>query len=330
MTDQQPGGADEAAGAPDGHAPDAHARVAVLAPSPLLTVTIEPSSGRGPEVHVHAGGQGVWVARMIRRLGGHATLCGVFGGEEGEVARHLAQREGIDIRAVEAASPNGSYVHDRRGGSRRVVVEVQSPPLNRHDLDDLYGIALTTGLEAGVCVLTGPMPHDLLPGDFYRRLTEDLTTNGARVVADLSAEALRSAVDGGLQAMKAAVHEFVDAGFASDDSEDSVVKGMRGLHQSGVGLVVVSRGDDALLAASEDGVHVVDFPQLEPQDTHGSGDSITAGIALGLAAGWGTERSLRMGTAAGTLNITRRGLGTGRRPDIDVLAGRTRVRPHEP
>ena len=42
-------------------------RVCVFAPAPLLTVTIEqPSSDRGDgEVHLHPGGQGFWIARLL-------------------------------------------------------------------------------------------------------------------------------------------------------------------------------------------------------------------------------------------------------------------------
>jgi 1-phosphofructokinase len=43
-------------------------RIAVFAPSPLLTITIEPGVDR-PEVHLHAGGQGFWVARLAATLG---------------------------------------------------------------------------------------------------------------------------------------------------------------------------------------------------------------------------------------------------------------------
>ena len=43
--------------------------VVVLAPSPLLTVTIEDRAGE-PDIHVHAGGQGVWQARMLSSLRG--------------------------------------------------------------------------------------------------------------------------------------------------------------------------------------------------------------------------------------------------------------------
>ena len=49
-------------------------RLAVFAPSPVLTVTIEAGPDR-PEVHLHPGGQGFWVARMAANLGAEVVLC---------------------------------------------------------------------------------------------------------------------------------------------------------------------------------------------------------------------------------------------------------------
>lgn len=57
--------------------------IAVFSPTPLLTVTIEARSDGGPELHVHAGGQGFWVARMIARLGEPVALCAPFGEDAG-------------------------------------------------------------------------------------------------------------------------------------------------------------------------------------------------------------------------------------------------------
>jgi 1-phosphofructokinase len=39
--------------------------VTIFAPSPTLTVTVEEHDGE-PDVHVHAGGQGVWQASASR------------------------------------------------------------------------------------------------------------------------------------------------------------------------------------------------------------------------------------------------------------------------
>jgi fructose-1-phosphate kinase PfkB-like protein len=59
------------------------------------------------------------------------------------------------------------------------------------------------------------------------------------------------------------------------------------------------------------------------------GGSLTAGIAAGLARGADMEDALRLGAAAGALNVTRRGLGTGSRHDIENMARLIQVHPLE-
>ena len=53
-------------------------RVAVFAPHPLLSITVERRGG-GDDVHLHPGGQGVWVSRMAAELGADPVLCGFAG-----------------------------------------------------------------------------------------------------------------------------------------------------------------------------------------------------------------------------------------------------------
>src|SRR5437868_4058290 len=121
-------------------------RAFVFAPDPLLTVTVE-AGGEGDEIHLHAGGQGFWVAQMIANLGVDVLLCGPFGGESGRVVRSLVEKGGITVRSIATAGSNGAYVHDRRGGARLTVAETPPDPLGRHELDDLYGASLVAGLE---------------------------------------------------------------------------------------------------------------------------------------------------------------------------------------
>ena len=117
----------------------------IFAPSPILTVTIEPGSPT-EEVHFHAGGQGVWVARMAAGLGAQVSLCTSLGGESGEVLRALLAEGGIEVLATPMSHANAAYVHDRRGGERQVIVESSSPVLERHELDDFFGATITSGL----------------------------------------------------------------------------------------------------------------------------------------------------------------------------------------
>ncbi len=51
--------------------------VSVFAPALLLGVIVEAGrDGAGPEIHLHPGGQGFWVARMLVRLGEELVCSG--------------------------------------------------------------------------------------------------------------------------------------------------------------------------------------------------------------------------------------------------------------
>lgn len=232
-------------------------RVMVFASAPILTVTIEQQTS-GAELHVHPGGQGVWQARMIAALGVPVTLCAALGGETGDVlARQLEAEDGIDLRTVPRASGSGWYVHDRREGNRAEIAEHLGTPLDRHDRDELYTLALTEGLRSPVAVLSGPQRPEVVDADVYRRLAADLTANGVRVVADLSGDHLSVVIEGGIAFVKVSHEQLIDDGRAADDSVP--------------------------------------------------------------------EEAVRMGAAAGALNITRHGLGTGRAEAVQELYGRVRL-----
>ena len=54
---------------------------------------------------------------------------------------------------------------------------------------------------------------------------------------------------------------------------------------------------------------------------------MTAGLVVGCARGLALEAVLRLATAAGTLNMMRHGLGSGRRDSIEAIASRIEIRP---
>jgi 1-phosphofructokinase len=301
--------------------------VCVFSPSPLFTITIEAGPDDEPEVHFHAGGQGFWIARMVNRLGARALLCAPLGGESGVVLRTLIEQEGIALKAIPVRGWNGGYVHDRRAGERQTLAEMPCARLSRHELDDLYDTVLVAGLDAGVAVLTGPAEPRVLPAETYQRLARDLAGNGASVVADLSGEVLR-AVSGGIEFLKVSHIDFIDARYAQDESHQSLAKAARHLKEaSGAANVIVSRAEQPALALVEGRLLEVIAPNFQALDHRGAGDSMTAGLAVGCAKGLDPEATLRLAAAAGALNVTRHGLGTGRWDSIEVVAERIDVRP---
>lgn len=299
--------------------------VAVFAPSPILTVTIE-DGPEGGEVHLHAGGQGFWVARMAATLGARVALCVPLGGESGDVLRALLDEEGIDVLAVRTGGANAAYVHDRRSGERRRLIETNSPGLRRHELDELYGVAATAGLAADATLLTGPRHEHVLPAETYTRLAADLRANGRRVLADLAGEPQRAALRGGLDMLKLSGEELCGEGLAPSSELEDAVPALTQLREDGADAVLLSRGPEPALALVGERLLEVAGPRFTEVDAHGAGDSMFAALGVGLARGLALEQSLRLAVAAGSLNVTRHGLGSGHVKEIERLLDQVQVR----
>jgi 1-phosphofructokinase len=70
-------------------------------------------------------------------------------------------------------------------------------------------------------------------------------------------------------------------------------------------------------------------PVFAPVNHRGTGDSMFAATGVGLGRGMSMIEALRLGMAAGALNATRRGLGSGTREEVGRLAAHITVRPRD-
>lgn len=300
--------------------------VVIFAPSPVLTVTVEDVEGTA-DIHLHAGGQGVWQARMLKTLGTEVTMCAVFSGETGSVLQHLIEDEGVMLLSVAGEGSSGAYIHDRRSGERDVVAESAGHRLTRHELDELYGLTLQAGMKARTVILSGTGREDSVPPDTYRRLTADLRTAGCTVIADLAGDRLKGTLEGKPSVVKMSDSEVVDSGRAEESETGQLVEAMHALNREGAETVIITRAHEPSLLLHDGEVSEIHVPQFETVETSGAGDSLTAGIAAVLADGGTLHDAVIMGTAAGAHNVTRHGLGSGEASVIHEVAKLVKIVP---
>ena len=224
--------------------------IPVLAPAVHLSITIE--AGAGDEIHLHAGGQGVWVARMLRRLGHGPIICAPVGGEIGRAFVGLTAEWDLQVRPVKTSRETSAYVLDRRTGPQEVARSAHVG-LGRHEADELYNQFLQLALGAGRCVVTGPEGDEPYMVDLFRRLGADLDAADVDVVADLHGPELDGYLDGGpLRILKVSAGDLVKDGLITENDRDDegTLRGIcKKLRDRGAAAVVVSRGGAAHLSS---------------------------------------------------------------------------------
>jgi 1-phosphofructokinase len=301
--------------------------IAVLEPAPTMMIAVQPEEGDGREkVYLHAGGQGFWVARMAAELGARPRVCAPVGGRSGALLPELMRLDGVEVVPVACHRSSAVWISTGRDGEPATVGETDPPPLDRHEVDELYNATLAAGLATGLAVLTGPPRPGILPVDVYRRLAADLSANGARVVADVAMEALEAALAGGIDVLKVSDEDLLQAGRLRERSLEGVLEAVADLRALGAGAVVVSRAADPVVVDTGGEVLEIVPPTLEELNQRGAGDAMTGALAAGLARGMPLRDAVPLAVAAGTLNVTRQGLGTGQRRAIEELASVVRLR----
>ena len=303
-------------------------KVAVFGPNPMLSITIEAlTADGGDDIHLHAAGQGVWVARMAAELGAEAALCGFIGGESGDVLRPLLEQMPVHLSLVETAEATGSYIQDRRSGERVPLAQSAAMPASRHEVDDLFSVACAAALDADVLAVCGPYPDNALPLEIYGKLVADVGANGTPSLVDLSPPRLDSALEGKPELVK--INDWQLASYISDSVEGEARLRAAGerLLEAGAGTAIVTRAEEPALVLRGEEAWTLIPPRFERGAREGCGDSMMGALAACMAQGLCWEETLRIGAAAGAANFLRNGLGSADRTTVEKLARRVELRP---
>jgi 1-phosphofructokinase len=301
-------------------------RVAIFSPDPLLSVTIEARTG-ADDLHLHAAGQGAWVAKMVVELGAGPVLCSFLGGETGTMLRPLLERIPAELRVAATAGANGSYVVDRRGGEREMLAAAFRPPPQRHEIDDLVSATVAAAMSSQLLVLCNPYPTEGLPDEVYETLAADTRAAGIPIAVDLSSPRLERTLPFEPELVKLNDWELAQYVCGPVDGP-LLLEAARRLREAGARSVVVTRAEAPSLVLPRSGEPFEIVPPSFPVGhREGCGDTMMGAIAAARARGWPWREALVLGAAAGSANFLRHGLGTGKRAAVEELAKRIVVRP---
>ena len=253
---------------------------------------------------VLASGKGLNVARVARELGAPVMVLGVIGTDEnGQAILRGARAHGISMRAVRVRGPSRVCTLIIDPGKTETVINEAGPARGAGVLAKLLSV-LRSGLRrARVLVLAGSLPA-VLPEDFYARAIRLARVAGVRTVLDAAGAPLRRGLVARPDFVKVNQAEIADAIGGELDSDDAVFAAAKTLQAQTGGQVLVTLGDAGAALITADGAWHLRPPTVTRVSAIGAGDSLTAGLVVGLLRGQSVLDAARAGVAAAACDVT--------------------------
>lgn len=265
------------------------------------------------------GGGGINVARVTHALGVDALAVFPAGGAAGELIGHLLRQEGVGYSAIpiRGFTRESLNVAERKSGQQYRFI-LPGPEIGSLDQQHCLDALEAAAANADYIVASGSLPPGV-PEDFYARVGEIAKRLGRRLVLDTSGPALRHAGTGVhlLKPSLAEVEGLLDHPIQGEREEEQAAREL--VEQGRCEVAVVSLGMRGALLASKQGVERLPAVQVASKTAVGAGDSMLAGILVGLIRGLGLREATRYGIAAGAAALLAAGTQLCRPEDVERL-----------
>ncbi len=287
-----------------------------MAERPIVTLTLNPALDISSSVEFvtpsdklrcqspvfEPGGGGINVSRVCQRLGESTLAVVPLGGPTGSRIADLLAAERIETTVIEIGDETRqsfSIIEDATGHQYRFVLP--GPTMAADEVASALSSVVAAARGAACVVVSGSLP-DGVDHDFVIDLVAAI--EDTPVIVDTSGPALVAALQSGAHMVKPSARELsyvVGRTLLTEaDIEDAAVEVKA---RSKVDVLVASIGAGGAIAIDDTGTMRLRAPTVQVRSTVGAGDSMVAGLAVGVSRRCELIDSAALGVAAGTAAV---------------------------
>jgi len=269
------------------------------------------------------GGKGVHVALAIAELGEEVSLLGFWGGTEGEwITQQCTSKYRIQCY--------GPYVNS---SSRRCITLKTNNEFDETELLGVGPIISTTDFnsylntyklllkETDLIVFSGSWPKGV-GDDSYAQFAKIATSKKIPVFVDASGEQLKNVLNENIYGIHINTSESKELNDINDPVEQT-----KSLSEK-VNISAITAGKDGLYLAVNKEVLHGNVKIDKVISAVGSGDCLTAGIAVAIKNNYSNEDTIKLGVACGAANCLREDLGMLYKKDVNKLIDKVIITKH--
>lgn len=254
-----------------------------------------------------AGGKGINVSVVLKRLGYPSIALGFLSGFTGDYIEKLLKEEGLTVAFVH--TDGITRINVKIEGNIETAINGEGPKVKEEDLKKLIE-RIDECVDGDVLIMSGQIPPTL-PDDTYERILERIQGKNILTVVDSTGKLLTDSLKYHPFLVKPNGEELGEIVGRVLVSKDDIVKASKELQKMGARNVLVSLGGQGAILVAEDGkTYFKEAMHDKVVSTVGAGDSMVAGFITGYLKTHDFERALMLALSAGSATAFSKGLAT--------------------
>lgn len=243
-----------------------------------------------------AGGKGINVSRVLKRLGIPNTATGFIGGFTGKFITDTLAEEEIETCFVQVAED--TRINVKIKADQETEINGTGPNVEPAQLEELK--AILSSLTAEDTVVFAGSSAKNLGNVIYKDLIALTRKTGAQVVCDFEGQTLIDSLDYQPLLVKPNNHELGAIFGVKLESLDEIENYARQLLAKGAQNVIISMAGDGALLVTSEGAYFAKPIKGTVKNSVGAGDSMVAGFTGEFVKSKDAVEGFKWGVACGT------------------------------
>ncbi|AUT05806.1 6-phosphofructokinase [Streptococcus parauberis] len=243
-----------------------------------------------------AGGKGINVSRVLKRLGTENNATGFLGGFTGRFIQESLVNEGIISNFVNVAED--TRINVKIKSEKETEINGQGPKITEENLIALEAI-LSKLSDEDTVVFAGSAPSSL-GNEIYKELIPLVRNTGAQVVCDFEGQTLLDSLAYNPLLVKPNNHELEEIFKVTLSGLDDVEHYARKILDMGAQNVIISMAGDGALLVTKEAAYFAKPIKGQVKNSVGAGDSMVAGFTGEFVKSKNPIEALKWGVACGT------------------------------
>ena len=243
-----------------------------------------------------AGGKGINVSRVLKRLDIPNTATGFIGGFTGKFITDTLAEEEIETRFVQVAED--TRINVKIKADQETEINGTGPNVEPAQLEELK--AILSSLTAEDTVVFAGSSAKNLGNVIYKDLIALTRKTGAQVVCDFEGQTLIDSLDFQPLLVKPNNHELGAIFGVKLESLDEIENYARQLLAKGAQNVIISMAGDGALLVTSEGAYFAKPIKGTVKNSVGAGDSMVAGFTGEFVKSKDAVEGFKWGVACGT------------------------------